>query len=431
MLKIYLRQAWTLMKQNKLFTGIYVLGTGVSVAMVMTMFIIFYVKFGPIYPEYNRNRTLVVSGIWRYPKDNKDNPEHWIAYGGVSYRLIKDMFPGIPHVEAVGGALSGSCRVALPDSELQPAGLRYVDNGFWKVFTFHFLNGRPITQEESASAMSVAVLSASLAQKLFATTEATGRHFLLDGKDFQVCGVVSDVSNATPQTAADLWIPIYHHQMVQRTNEEGMGLLGTATAYLLVDNAANKKMVKQEVRELVRQYSLQEKEFEYNLKGQPDDYWESTFRTFTKVPNREEIIKSLLYILLALLFIPALNLSGMISSRMGKRLCELGIRKAYGATNGRLLNQVLCENLLLTATGGLLGLLFSYLIVLTSSDWVLALFDATYSGASIALTSRMLFNPAVFGAAFGLCVLLNVVSALIPAISALRHPIIYSLNTNR
>ncbi|MDE6348098.1 MAG: FtsX-like permease family protein, partial [Bacteroides sp.] len=290
---------------------------------------------------------------------------------------------------------------------------------------------RPITQEESASAMSVAVLSASLAQKLFATTEATGKHFLLDGKDFQVCGVVSDVSNATPQTAADLWIPIYHHQMVQRTNEEGMGLLGTATAYLLVDNAANKKMVKQEVRELVRQYSLQEKEFEYNLKGQPDDYWESTFRTFTKVPNREEIIKSLLYILLALLFIPALNLSGMISSRMGKRLCELGIRKAYGATNGRLLNQVLCENLLLTATGGLLGLLFSYLIVLTSSDWVLALFDATYSGASIALTSRMLLNPAVFGAAFGLCVLLNVVSALIPAISALRHPIIYSLNTNR
>ena len=54
-LRIYMKQAWNLMKQNKLFTGIYVTGTGLSIALVMTLFIIFYVKFAPIYPEYNRN----------------------------------------------------------------------------------------------------------------------------------------------------------------------------------------------------------------------------------------------------------------------------------------------------------------------------------------------------------------------------------------
>ena len=46
-----------------------------------------------------------------------------------------------------------------------------------------------------------------------------------------------------------------------------------------------------------------------------------------------ELLKGLIYILLALLFIPAMNLSGMISSRMDHRLCELGVRRAYGATN--------------------------------------------------------------------------------------------------
>lgn len=44
MLKNYFKQAWTLMRQNRLFTGIYVVGTGLSIALVMTLFIIFYVK---------------------------------------------------------------------------------------------------------------------------------------------------------------------------------------------------------------------------------------------------------------------------------------------------------------------------------------------------------------------------------------------------
>ena len=51
MLKNYFKQAWTLMRQNRLFTGIYVVGTGLSIALVMTLFIIFYVKFGPSIPS--------------------------------------------------------------------------------------------------------------------------------------------------------------------------------------------------------------------------------------------------------------------------------------------------------------------------------------------------------------------------------------------
>ena len=51
MLKNYFKQAWTLMRQNCLFTGIYVVGTGLSIALVMTLFIIFYVKFARAGPS--------------------------------------------------------------------------------------------------------------------------------------------------------------------------------------------------------------------------------------------------------------------------------------------------------------------------------------------------------------------------------------------
>ena len=189
------------------------------------------------------------------------------------------------------------------------------------------------------------------------------------------------------------------------------GLLGNVFVSLLVDDAENFETVRSEVQDVFRRYTQQDKDYEYDLMGQPDPYW----------------------LLRALLFIPALNLSGMISSRMDSRVAELGIRKAYGATRRRLLEQVLCENLLLTLLGGLAGLLFSYLIVLTASDWILTLFDKNIYDTSLStsLTPEMLFNPAVFGCALAVCVVLNVVSALVPALGAMRHPIMESLNTKR
>lgn len=431
MLKNYFKQAWTLMRQNRLFTGIYVVGTGLSIALVMTLFIIFYVKFGPVYPEYNRDRTLVLKPIKRYPKDK---PENWNINGGVAYYVVDQMLPGLPHVEQVAGSEPlESCQVSATDVKPFKVFPRYANGAFWQVFSFRFLEGNPFTQEDVEAKTPVAVLSRSTAKRLFATDKGVaGRHFALNGRDYRVCGVVTDVSNATPDTAGDLWLPLLNAAGISK--EPGVwGLLGSVHACLLVDDTKNLETVRSEVQDVFRRYSLQDKDYEYDLMDQPDPYWLSTFRQdVDKTPDTRELAKDFLYILLALLFIPALNLSGMISSRMDSRIAELGIRKAYGATRRRLLEQVLCENLLLTLLGGLAGLLFSYLIVLTASDWILTLFDKGIDTEfPTSVTPEMLFNPAVFGCALAVCVVLNVTSALVPALGAIRHPIMESLNMKR
>lgn len=434
MLKNYFKQAWTLMRQNRLFTGIYVVGTGLSIALVMTLFIIFYVKFGPVYPEYNRDRTLVLKPIKRYPKGK---PESWTINGGVAYYVVDQMLPGLPHVEQVAGSMIdfwGDYQVSATDVKPFKATPRFANGAFWKVFSFRFVDGQPFTQEDVEAKAQVAVIGESLAKRLFAAVEGvTGRHFSFNGRDYRVCGVVRDVSNATPETAGDLWLPLLNAQYISKELDR-FGLLGNVFVSLLVDDAENFETVRSEVQDVFRRYTQQDKDYEYDLMGQPDPYWLSTFRQdVEKAPDTMELAKDFLYILLALLFIPALNLSGMISSRMDSRIAELGIRKAYGATRRRLLEQVLCENLLLTLLGGLAGLLFSYLIVLTASDWILTLFDKNIYDTSLStsLTPEMLFNPAVFGCALAVCVVLNVVSALVPALGAMRHPIMESLNTKR
>lgn len=64
MIKQTLRQAWTMMKQHRLFTGIYIAGTALSVTMIMITFAVLYIKFAPLYPEENRERMLVMTHIY-------------------------------------------------------------------------------------------------------------------------------------------------------------------------------------------------------------------------------------------------------------------------------------------------------------------------------------------------------------------------------
>ena len=80
-------------------------------------------------------------------------------------------------------------------------------------------------------------------------------------------------------------------------------------------------------------------------------------------------------IFMVLLFVPAFNLSGMISARMERQLPDLGIRKAFGASRRRLLVQIIWENLLLTGLGTLLGLVIAWIVLALSGYEIFSLFE--------------------------------------------------------
>ncbi|MDR1004965.1 MAG: ABC transporter permease [Prevotellaceae bacterium] len=430
MITLYLKQAWILIKQQRLFTGIYVLGTGLSIALVMTVFIIFYVKFAPIYPEYNRNRTLVVKSV----KVTMEDPKSTNLWCGTVSDRIAGMMADLPHLEAVTATATDwqPKFITLPDGiEQLETKVRYADAGFWQVFTFRFLYGKPFTQADIDARRPELVIPQSLSERLFATADAVGREVQMDGMAYRVCGVVADASSATPASSGDVWMPASFNSSatsVYSDNHE-VRLLGDWSIYLTAAAAADKEALKEEVRDLFRKYNQNDEHFVSDFSGQPDDYWASTFRfDACNAPDLTNTIGTFALLFLALLIIPGMNLSGMVASRMDNRIAEMGIRKTYGATRGNLISQVLWENLLLTCLGGLLGLLLSYLIVLTSSHWILTLFDTWVEpDKAPQFTFEMLFNPLVFAAAFLLCVALNLISAFVPTAWALRHPIIQSI----
>ncbi len=428
---LYIKQAWLVIKQNRLFSGIYITGTGLSIAMIMALFIILSVKFSPMYPEYKRERILSLDYVKVETRDTVDSNwwQNMCSYG------LAEMIKELPSAENVTAIRAEYTRKNEISTELNTVNvhLLYSDADYWKVYDFEFVNGRGYTESDVAAKSHKAVMSQSCAMTLFASDDVAGRKFDVGGVEYEVSGVVRDVASSMSKYAtADVWLPIscseYYGYMVS-SNE----MMGMCSILMTAKSADRVQSLQREIKEMMHKYNQNDPQYITTLLG-PDEHWKSQFR-YGESMQSQKGVKQYCYILFALLFIPALNLSGMISSKMNKRLGELGIRKAYGATRWQLLSQVIWENLVLTMLGGLLGILLAYVVVMLSSDWIINLLNMG-SNTKVGLLSNdlsleMLLDWKALSLTVLSCLVLNLVSAIVPAAMSLRHSIINSLNSKQ
>lgn len=88
------------MRQNKLFTSIYVAGTALAIATTMIMAIVYYVKIAPIYPEVNRNRTLFMNTGREVSRSNGNSSQSaW------SLQAVREWFHPLKNIEVVSAEI--------------------------------------------------------------------------------------------------------------------------------------------------------------------------------------------------------------------------------------------------------------------------------------------------------------------------------------
>lgn len=422
-----------MLKQSPLFSSLYVVGTGLAISMVMLLAALYYIKVGDIYPETHRSRMLIASSAhMQYSKDTE-----WNTTWKFSAPFVKEAFYTLKGVEAVTAVTDAESWFVKVNGMKRPlsALVKLTDTGYWKVFDFSFLCGQPFTEADFGSGLRVAVISEELARRVFGKTEVVGEYIKLNYADYRVCGVVRSPSYAMKTSYAQAWVPYTCQPDAAGANQ--WGVLGPFQVAILLPSALDAGQVKAQVDDYVRRFNmLPHDDYRLVMHGQPYLYWKTLFYT----DAMEELDFFLIFRrmglwLLMLLLVPALNLSGMIASRMERRLPEMGIRKAFGATGQRLFSQIVWENLLLTALGGVLGLLLSYGMALLAKDWLLTLLDTRVEPmpdtVQMNFTADMLFNPTLFILTFAVCIVLNLFSALIPAGMALKKDIVYSLNKQK
>ena len=439
MLKTYFKQALALFRQNRLFSTLYIAGTGLAIAMTVVMALVYYVKLAPVYPEENRANTLYLTNASFH-----SDKEKMTYQSGLSYQALQEWMYPLKNVVEVSAIVDYGMETPAYIQPVDLSGdfsvaLKLVDPAFFRIYSFRFLEGNPFTDSDLASGIHTAVISDYLARRLFGTAEnVVGRSFSLDYVNYRVCGVVRSASYLTPQSYAQVYLPysVAEDYKIPATGQ--FPYCGNFSVTFLVKDEAQADALRAEIGDLTRRLNLQNKDqWQLELWKQPTSHWLSVFQSYPSDASFSpwKTAGYLIVVVLVLLLVPALNLSGLIASRMESRLPEMGVRKSFGAGRSVLLSQVMWENFFLTLAGGLLGLILAWITVYLGREWIFVLLDqwpeAVPQGVDAYVSGEMLFAPAVFVIAFLLCLLLNLLSALLPAWMSLRKPIVYSLYEKR
>lgn len=431
----YFKQAFNLIRQNLLFSGFHIIGTGLAISMVMLPVVIYYIKVAGIYPETNRSRMMIATSVHM---QNVEDPSYNTT-NSIGYNMVRDCFYKIKNVEAVsaiGMGLVGDGYVKVPSGKHRiPVVQKAVDVSFWKVFDFKFLYGGPFSEADFTSGVRKVIVSEEIAQRVFHTLDVVGKYMTIDFIDYKIDGVVKTPGYATELSYAQVWMPYTCISMYDKENY--LDALGPYQVVILAHSSEDFKTVEAQVEDFTRKFNaIPHDGYKLLWHGQPYAYWKTLFRVDDMTDlDFMKILRQLGAILLMLLLVPALNLSGIISGRMEKRLPEIGVRRVFGATSLDLFSQIIWENLVLTVIGGLLGLIISYSMILLSKNWLLTLLDdnamAMPDGVEMSITPQMLFSPVLFICTLLVCIVINLCSAAIPAFLALRKDIVYSINKQK
>lgn len=270
------------------------------------------------------------------------------------------------------------------------------------------LMGRPFTQKEDDDSEQVALLSYQTWHSRFhGDAQILGKKILLDRKPYEIIGVMPrefEFPLVPGQlNRSELWVPMSFTQaeLVQGAGNWGYNMIGRLKPG--VTPAQAQQDAGDAAREIMRNFPPALSSRRIHPAVQPLDE--------TTVAQARPLVRTLFFAVTVVLFIGCTNLAGLLLVRVIRRRREISVRLALGASGAAILRQSLVEALLLSISGGVLGLALASVALRVG---------VSFLPETLPRVSSIVLNWQVVAFALALAVLTGLLCGLIPAFAAAR-----------
>ena len=270
------------------------------------------------------------------------------------------------------------------------------------------LMGRGFTQQEDDGSEQVALLSYQTWQSRFhGDVQILGKKILLDRKPYEIIGVMPrefEFPLVPGQlNRSELWVPMSFTQaeLVQGAGNWGYSMVGRLKPG--VTPAQAQQDAGDAAREIMRNFppALSGRRIHPAVQSLDE----------TTIAQARPLVRTLFFAVTVVLFIGCANLAGLLLVRVIRRRREISVRLALGASGAAVLRQSLVEALLLSISGGLLGLALASVALRVG---------VSFLPETLPRVSSISLNWQVVAFALGLAVLTGLLCGLIPAFAAAR-----------
>jgi len=304
-----------------------------------------------------------------------------------------------------------SARMSQKDSTVQNANRSFtmpvlgLDPALGDIWALNMDQGRFIDDADNERHALVATIGSEAKDKLFSGMPALGEDIRVNGVEFQVVGVVKPrMQEGDDDDNRTIYIP-YNSMDVIKDNHylDGIWMDSQGLDHVKLDKTIRETLAAAHGFKSTDQRAV----FVFDAQKQLQQF---------------DIISLALKLLLAFIGTVTLGIGGVglmniMLVSVTQRTREIGVEKALGARRRDILFQFLAEAMVITAVGGVLGIVLSYIVSVGVGR--LTFYSAMAKHAEAA-DIRLIVSPMILVVATGILGVVGVVSGMVPAMRAAR-----------
>jgi putative ABC transport system permease protein len=272
--------------------------------------------------------------------------------GGATKTLVNDdmkaILQQVPTVSMVAPGAGSSAQVVF-DNQNWSTRITGTEPQYFDIRNWAFAQGGNFTQDDVTRSTNVVVLGATVQQNLFGNSNPVGQTVRIGTLPFQVVGVLTAKGQSGLGQDQDdgVYVPISTLQKKITGQDWLQYIMASATSQQASYAAQNQITALLRDRHRIRS-------------GQDDDF---TVRNLADVAQLADESSKVMTLLLASiagvsLIVGGIGIMNIMLVSVTERTREIGIRIAIGATESDVLRQFLSESVVLSVTGGVMGILF-------------------------------------------------------------------------